>query len=115
MFDLTASPEVAGVFIWWVSLALGLVVAGVVTLLLWLIYKTAVDIDGVASKIWDTGQRVAGNTIHIPILYRINNSVDQILVTALQINDGAAGIETHANGCPGCPGCMLDHAKSGAS
>ena len=114
MFDLTASPESAGVFIWWLSLVLGLVVAGVVTLLLWLIHKTAVDIDNVASKIWDAGQRVASNTIHIPILYRINNCVEKILATALQINDGAAGIEIHANGCPGCPGCMLDLAKAGA-
>ena len=115
MFELPASPEAAGVLIWWVSLGLGVVVAAVVTLLLWLIHKTASDIDGAASKIWDTGQRVASNTIHIPILYRINNGAEQILATALQINDGAAGIEVHANGCPGCPGCMIDHAKAGAS
>lgn len=114
MFDLTASPEAAGEFIWIASLVLGLVVAGVVTLLLWLIHKTAVDIDNAASDIWDTGQRVANNTIQIPILYRINNCAEQILATALQINDGAAGIEVHANGCPGCPGCMIDHAKAGA-
>ncbi len=93
---------------------LGLVVAAVVSLLLWLIHKTAVDIDNTASDIWDTGQRVANNTIHIPILYRINSGAEQILATALQINNGAAGIEVHANGCPGCPGCMIDHAKQEA-
>ena len=114
MFDLSASPEAAASFIWWASLVLGLVVAGVVTLLLWLIYKTAVDIDNAASKIWDTGQRVANNTVQIPILYRINNGAEKILATALDINAGAAGIEVHANGCPGCPGCMIDHAKAGA-
>ncbi len=113
MFDLNASPEIAGVFVWWLSLALGLVVAGVVTLLLWLIHKTAADIDNVASKIWDTGQRVASNTIHIPILYRINNGAERILATALQINACAIEIEAHANGCPGCPGCIIDHAKEG--
>ncbi len=115
MFDLSASPESAGMFIWIVSLVLGLVVAGVVTLLLWMIHKTAVDIDNVASSIWDTGQRVANNTVHIPILYRINNGAEKILATALEINDGAAGIEVHANGCPGCPGCIIDHANAGGA
>lgn len=99
----------AGIFIWWASLILGLVVALVVTLLLWLIHRTAFDIDNTASDIWDTGQRVANNTVHIPILYRINNGAAKILNTALQINNGAQAIETHANGCPGCPHCMLDH------
>jgi len=109
-FDLSASPEATGELIWWTSLILGAVVAAVVTLLLWLIHKTAADIDAAASDIWDVGQRVANNTIQIPILYRINNGADMILKTALAINGGAIGIETHANGCPGCPGCMLDHA-----
>ena len=99
----------AATFIWWTSLVLGLVVALVVTLLLWLIHRTAVQINAGASAIWDTGQRVANNTIQIPILYRINTVAGKILGTALQINDGAAAIETHANGCPGCPACMLDH------
>jgi hypothetical protein len=115
MFDLSASPESAGMFIWTVSLVLGLVVTGVVTFLLWIIHKTAVDIDNTASSIWDTGQRVANNTVHIPILYRINNGAEKILATALEINDGAAGIEAHANGCPGCPGCIIDHAKAGGA
>ena len=72
----------AGIFIWWTSLVLGLVVALVVTVLLWLIHHTAVTIDGAASKTWDTGQRVANNTIHIPILYRINTAAGKILGTA---------------------------------
>ena len=99
----------ASTLIWWTSLVLGLVVALFVTLLLWLIHNTAVAINSAASNIWDTGQRVANNTIHIPILYRINTVAGKILGTALQINDGAAAIASHANGCPGCPHCMLDH------
>ena len=106
---LPTDPVEAGIFIWWASLVLGLVVALVVTLLLWLIHRTAVSINGGVSLIWDIGQRVANNTIHIPILYRINTAAGKILATALQINDGAAAIEAHANGCPGCPHCMLDH------
>ena len=99
----------AATFVWWSSLALGLVVALVITLLLWLIHRTAVTINEVVSKIWDSGQRVANNTIQIPILYRINTAVGKILATAIQIIAGAAAIETHASGCPGCPHCMLEH------
>ena len=106
---LPESADQAATLIWWLSLALGLVVALVVTLLLWLIHHTAVTINGVVSDIWDTGQRVANNTIQIPILYRINTAAGKILATAVQIIDGAAAIEKHANGCPGCPHCMLEH------
>lgn len=99
----------AAIFVWWSSLAVGLAVALVVAFLLSLIHSTAVTINEVVSKIWDTGQRVANNTIQIPILYRINTAAGKILTTAVQIIDGAAAIETHAEGCPGCPHCMLEH------
>ena len=106
---LPTEPGEAALFVWFSALIIGLVVSLVVSILLWLIHREAVIIDGVASRIWDTGQRVANNTIHIPVLYRINEGTDQILVTALSINEGATAIETHANGCPGCPNCMLEH------
>ena len=106
---LPSEPDAAANFVWLTALIIGLVVSLVVSLLLWLIHREAVIIDGVASKIWDKGQQVANNTIHIPVLYRINEDIDKILVTALSINDGATAIETHANGCPGCPNCMLEH------
>ncbi len=106
---LPASPEQAAQFIWVASLILGLVVSLVVALLLWLIYSTAGKIDGLVSKIWDTGQRVANNTIHIPALAKTNAVVGQILETALGINAGAEAIAVHADGCPGCPHCMLEH------
>jgi len=96
-------------FVWVSTLGLGLVVALVVTVLLWLIHHTAVSINSVASDIWDTGQRVANNTVHIPILYRINTAAGKILDTAVQIVAGTDAIKTHAKGCPGCPHCMLDH------
>jgi hypothetical protein len=104
----TASDD-AAMFVWYSALAIGLLVSLVVSVLLWLIYREAVIIDGVAAKIWNAGKRVANNTIHIPVLYRINEGADQILVTALNINDGVAAIENHANGCPGCPHCMFEH------
>ena len=103
------TPEQAMQVVWWTSLALGLVVSVVVALLLWLILNTATTIKGVVSNIWDVGQRVANNTVHIPALYKTNEVAGDILATALKINAGAAAIETHANGCPGCPQCMLRH------
>lgn len=111
MFNFPSDPGEASAFVWQVSLVLGLVVAVVVTLLLWVIHRTARSIDMTASKIWDTGQRVANNTVHIPILYRINSVAEKILASALDINKGAEAIKTHAKGCPGCPHCMWDHAS----
>ena len=106
---LPTSPDQAAVFVWIASLILGVVVSLVVTLLLWLIHSTAGKIDGLVSKIWDTGQRVANNTIHIPALARTNAVAGEILETALRINSGAEAIAAHAKGCPGCPHCMLGH------
>ena len=107
--NLPSSPEQAAQLVWWVSLALGLVVSGVVALLLWLIHRGAAVIDGHVSRIWDTGQRVANNTVHIPALYKTNEVAGLILATAVRIDAGAAAIEAHAKGCPGCPRCMLAH------
>ena len=103
------APEHAVQIVWWTSLALGLTVSLVVALLLWLIHHTAMTIDGVVSRIWEVGQRVANNTVHIPALYKTNAVAGEILATALNINAGTAAIEAHANGCPGCPQCMLHH------
>ena len=109
MDNLPSSPEQAAQFVWWVSLALALVVSGVVALLLRLIHSGALTIEGHVAHIWDTGQRVANNTVHIPTLYKTNEVAGQILATAVRIDAGAAAIEAHANGCPGCPQCMLKH------
>ena len=112
MDNLPMSPEQAVQFVWWTSLALGLVVSGVVALLLWLIHRGAAVIDGRVARIWDTGQRVANNTVQIPILYKTSEVAGQILATALRIDATTAAIESHANGCPGCPQCMLQHQRS---
>ena len=104
--EISANLGEMASFIWWSSLALGLVVALVVALLLWLIHKTASDINAVVSDIWDTGRRVANNTVHIPILYRINRKAEKILHTAVAIDSGAEVIAAHAKDCPGCPHCI---------
>jgi hypothetical protein len=107
--NLPASPEQALQFVWWTSLLLGVVVSGVVALLLWMIHRGAAAIDGLVARIWDAGQRVANNTVHIPALYKINAVAGEILATAVRIDAGAAAIEAHARVCPGCPQCMLKH------
>ena len=101
------SPEQAAQFVWWISLALGLVVSLVVALLLWLIHRTASRIDAAVASIWVVGQRVANNTVQIPALYRTSEVAGEILATALRIDAGAAAIEAHAQACPGCPQCMF--------
>lgn len=109
MEGLPNTPEQAAQFIWWVSLGLGLVVSGVVALLLWLIHAAAVRIDETVARIWDVGQRVANNTVHVPALYKTNAVAGEILAAAGSIAGASAAIETHTNGCPGCPQCMLKH------
>ena len=106
---LPQSPDEAARFVWWTSLALGVVVSAVVSLLLWLIHSGAATILHRVARIWEVGQRVANNTVHIPALYKTNEVAGQILASAIRIDAGAAAIERHAGGCPGCPQCMLKH------
>lgn len=94
---------------WWASLAFGLVVTLVVALLLYLLYREATRIDTVVADIWEAGQRVANNTIHIPALYKTDAAVQAILSTAGSIAQGTGAIQAHAKGCPGCPQCMWTH------
>ena len=99
-------PRIAigvGAFCLWVSVCL--------ILRMWLIHRSARTIDGVVSRIWDVGQRVATNTVHIPSLYKTNAVAAEILATALNINAGVTAIETHAKTCSGCPQCMFRHQE----
>lgn len=103
------TPEQAIALIWWVSLGLGFVVSLVVTGLLWLIHREAAKIDQAVSRIWNVGQRVANNTVHIPLLYATRALAADILTDAVQIEQNVRAIKTHAGNCPGCPHCMLNH------
>ena len=104
----TVASEGAKVTIWWVSLGIGAVVLGVVTLLLTVVRNTAVKILDAASQIWTQGKLVANNTIQIPIfLGTTNRVVEQIKNEAVEILGAAKAIEQHADGCPGCPDCVL--------
>jgi hypothetical protein len=98
--------ESAAYTVWGISLALGLVVILVVAALLWMITRTAQQINEGVGQIWVTGQRIANNTIHIPLLKDTNRGVTGILQHAIGIDGAAAAIEQHAEGCPGCPSCV---------
>jgi hypothetical protein len=87
--------------VWGVSLALGAVVIVVVALLLAWITRAAGEIKDTTGDIWTVGQRIANNTVHIPLLGTTNRLVTGILVHAAGIDQAAAAIEAHAADCPG--------------
>lgn len=93
--------------IWIVSLAVYVVVLLVVATLLTLIVREARRIRRGVSAIWNVGQKVANNTIHIALLDRTNHLAASILQSAVGVVGATAAIRAHAEGCPGCPGCVL--------
>jgi hypothetical protein len=93
--------------IWTLSLVIFLVVIVVVAVLLTLILRTARDIIGGVSGIWNVGQRIANNTIHLALLEKTNAGAERILQSAVGVIGATAAIEAHAAECPGCPTCVL--------
>lgn len=92
--------------LWWIALAVLLVVTLVVAGLLYWLHTRARAIDHLVGAIWQAGQRVAGNTVHVPKLYAIADGVEAILGSAGRTLGHADAIATHAEGCPGCPACI---------
>ena len=102
----SVSPE-AVEKVWIVSLATYGIVVVVVAILLTLILRTAHQIkDGVAA-IWNTGQRIANNTIHIALLNKTNFVAGKILQSAVGVVGATAAVHAHAKDCPGCPTCVI--------
>ncbi|CAA9433484.1 MAG: hypothetical protein AVDCRST_MAG37-774 [uncultured Rubrobacteraceae bacterium] len=99
--NLALVSEGAAYTVWWISLGIGVVVIVVVAVLLTLIVRTARQIEGAAADIWTVGQRIANNTVHIPLLNRTNRLVGGILESASGIDGATARIEEHALDCPG--------------
>lgn len=93
--------------LWWLSLALGMVVILVVTYLLSSILQTARAIEGVAQDIWDGGKRIANNTVHVPDLIRTNGFAESLLKLAPLLGSQLERIKGHAENCPGCPVCVV--------
>ena len=92
---------------WILALVLVVIVSAVVWLLLHLIAGAAAGINSRVAEIWEIGQRVANNTIHIAKLHEIADGVDAILTRAGGIAHSAEAIRSHAEACPGCPECFL--------
>ena len=101
MHVLLAVSSGAVYIVWWVSLAIFLVVLVVVAILLTLILNTVRRIEGGASQIWTVGQMVANNTVHIPLLITTNRVVDSIHDEAGKILGAATRIQEHAESCYG--------------
>lgn len=93
--------------IWTVSLVVFAVVVIVVAVLLTLILRAARDINGGVSLIWNSGQRIANNTIQLALLEKTNAAVSKILGSAVGVVHATAAIEAHAADCAGCPACVL--------
>ncbi|MDQ6612899.1 MAG: hypothetical protein M3Y64_10730 [Gemmatimonadota bacterium] len=93
--------------VWTVSLVVFVVVLVVVATLLTLILRAAHDIKGGVSLIWNTGQRVANNTIQLALLEKTNVAVSKILTSAVGVVHATAAIQAHAEECSGCPKCVV--------
>lgn len=93
--------------IWTLSLVIFVVVLVVVAVLLTLILRAARDIRGGVSAIWNVGQRIANNTIHLALLEKTNRVAEQILGSAAGVVGATGAIQAHAAECPGCPACVL--------
>lgn len=78
---------------WSATLALGLVVIGVVAALLTAVVRTARQIDAGAAEIWRVGKLIANNTVHIPLLVRTNQIAGGILAAADRTGEATARIE----------------------
>lgn len=92
--------------VWLVSLGVFLVVLVVVAVLLTLILRTAKSIRGGVAEIWNVGQKVANNTIHISLLDSTNHIVSEILGNAANVAAATGAIAAHAQQCPHCPSCV---------
>ena len=93
--------------IWTLSLVIFAVVLVVVAVLLTLILREARRIHAGVAEIWNVGQKVANNTIHIALLGTTNQIAGRILESAKGVVAATAAVQAHAAGCPGCPACVL--------
>lgn len=93
--------------VWTLSLAIFVVVLIVVAVLLTLILRTSKQITEGVSAIWNVGQRIANNTIHLALLEKTNAGASAILQSAVGVIGATAAIQAHAGECPGCPACVL--------
>ena len=92
--------------IWIISVVLAFVVTAVVGLLMWMILAKAKQINDGVSQIWDVGQMIAANTIHVPALIQTNSLVKSITKKVPGLLGELDQIEFHAQSCENCPKCI---------
>ena len=92
--------------IWIISVVLAFVVTAVVGLLLSMILAKAKQINDGVSQIWDVGQMIAANTIHVPALIQTNSLVNSITEKVPGLLGELDRIESHAQSCENCPKCI---------
>ena len=90
-----------------ITLAIYGVVVLVVAVLLTLVVREARRIKAGVSEIWNVGQKIANNTVHIALLDRTNHVAAGILQSAKGVVGATAAIKAHAEECAGCPACVL--------
>ena len=100
------SPETVRT-VWTLSLVVFTVVLVVVAVLLTLILRAARDINAGVSAIWNVGQRIANNTIHLALLEKTNAGAEAILKSAVGVIKATGAVKDHSAECPGCPACVL--------
>jgi len=93
--------------VWVASLIVFGVVLVVVAALLTLILHEARKILAGVKEIWNVGQKIANNTIHIALLDETNHIVGRILASAKGVVGATAALKAHAESCAGCPDCVL--------
>jgi hypothetical protein len=78
----------------------GAAVIAVVALLLSMLTRTVDQINSGVAAIWNTGKLIANNTVHVPLLVRTNQIVDEIISAAdditsesVRIRDAVTGVE----------------------
>ncbi len=104
---MSAPSADAVTHLWITTLVIYGVVLIVVAVLLTLIVHAARQIKAGVSAIWTVGQKIANNTIHIPLLDTTNRVAGEILASAGGVVGATAAITAHAEGCPGCPTCVI--------
>lgn len=93
--------------IWTLSLAIFVAVILVLAVLLTLVWRETKKIRGGASLIWNVGQKIANNTIHITMLATTNHVAGRILASAVGVAGATKAIKDHAENCRHCPSCVL--------
>jgi hypothetical protein len=108
---MPTEAAIQSVWIW--SLVVYGVVVAVVAVMLTLILSTARRIHEAVSAIWTVGQKVANNTIHVPLLHRTNHLLKGIVEHAGATAMAVAAVEQHAGTCPHCPTCVTGGQRGG--